>query len=76
MRDAGAGRAEAAHVLRGEVDAVRAPDVALEPADLFQVLDGPAAEKAVAVLLFLDGLGKMRVQAEAEPPREFRGLPS
>ena len=70
MRDAGSGRAERLHVGLGEMDAVRAPDVVRKPAELLQVLHRPAAEQALAVLLFLDGLGQVGVQPQPEPARQ------
>ena len=74
VRDSGPRRPERPDVLVEEMDAVRAPDVAGQPAELLQVLHGPAAEKALAVLLLLDGLRQVRVQPQAEPPRERRRL--
>ena len=74
MRDAGAGLGEAGDLGRGQVDAVRAPDVVGEPAEPVEVLDGRAAVELAAVSLLLDRLREMRVEREAEAPRERRGL--
>ena len=57
-----------------EVDAVRAPDVAVEPAEPVEVLDGRAAEALAAVLLLLDRLGEVRVELQAELARELGRL--
>ena len=65
---------EASDLGRGQVDAVRAPDVVREPAEPVEVLDGRAAVELAAVLLLLDRLGQMRVEREAEAPRERGGL--
>ena len=48
-----------------EVHAVREPDVVAEPAELLEVLDRPHAEQLEAERLLLDGLGHVRVQADA-----------
>jgi hypothetical protein len=74
MGDADALGAERGHVLVAQVHTMRAPDVALEPAELLQVLDRPAAVELLAVLLLLHGLGEVRVQAEAEPASELGGV--
>ena len=42
--------------------------------DLLEVLDRAAAEETLAVLLLLDGLGEMGVEAQPEAPRELGGL--
>ena len=62
MSDADVVCGELQHLGRGEVNAVRAPHVAGEPAELFEVFDGRAAVQLPAVLLFLGCLGEMRVQ--------------
>ena len=66
MRDAGTRGSEALHLGLREVDAMRTPDVAVEPAEAVQVLDGRAAEALAAELLLLHGLGEMRVQLQAQ----------
>ena len=70
MGDAGARCGEALDVALGKPDAVGAPDVAREPAELLQILGRPAAVEAAAVLLLLDGLGEVGVQREAQAPGE------
>jgi hypothetical protein len=57
------------------MDAVRAPDVLLQPAHLLEVLDRAAPEEPVAVLLLLECLGEVGVEPQAEAPRELGGLP-
>ncbi len=74
VRDARACLAEARDVPLVEVDAVRAPDVAVEPAELLEVLDRPAPVELLAVGLLLDRLGEVRVQRQPEPPRELGRL--
>ena len=54
--------------------AVRAPDVAVEPAERVEVLDRAAAVQLEAVLLLVARLGQVRVQDEAVPPRQHRRL--
>ena len=72
--DARPGLREARHLPVGEVHAVRAPDVVREPAEPFEVLHGRAPVELPAVRLLLHGLGEVRVEHQAEPPRERRGL--
>src|SRR6266536_5238002 len=74
VRDADASVGEGPNVFVVQVHAVGAPHVRVDPAELLQVLDGPAAVELAAVLLLLDGLGEVRVQLQAEPPRELRRL--
>ena len=74
MGDAGPGLGEARDLGRGEVDAVRAPDVAVEPAERVEVLDRRAAVQLLAVRLLLDRLGEVRVQVEAQAARELGRL--
>ena len=69
--DARAGLGEAADLGVREVDAVRAPDVAVEPAEAVEVLDGRAAVELLAVRLLLHRLRQVGVQLEAEPAREL-----
>ena len=66
MRDAGAGGREARDLGVREVHAVRAPDVAVQPAEPVEVLDRTAAVELAAVRLLLDGLGEVRVELEPE----------
>jgi hypothetical protein len=75
MRDARAGLREARDVAVVEMDAVRAPDVAVEPAELLEVLDRPAAVQLAAVLILLDRLGEVCVQLQPQPPGELRRFP-
>ena len=71
VRDAGAAsRRSARSSSSREVDAVRAPDVAGEPAEPLEVLDRRAAVELAAVRLLLDRLGEVRVQLQPEPARE------
>ena len=74
VRDAGAGGGETADLGVGEVDAMGAPDVLGQPAELLEVLDGRAAEPLAAELLLLDRLGQVRVQLQAELAGERRRL--
>ena len=74
VRDAGAGRREAADLGIGQVHAVRAPDVPVEPAERVEVLDRRAAVQLLAVRLLLDRLRQVRVQLQAEAPRELGRL--
>ena len=53
---------------------MRAPDVALEPAEPLQVLDRGAAVELPAVGLFLQRLGQVRMQHEAVAAGERRRL--
>jgi hypothetical protein len=71
MRDADPGRGEGGHVSAGQMHAVRAPDIAGQPTPLLEVLDGPAPVELLAVVVFLDGLREVRVQAQPEPPSEL-----
>src|SRR5581483_1181769 len=73
VRGARAGPRESRDVGGREVDAVRAPDVAVEPAERVEVLDRRAPVELAAERLFLDGLREMRVQHETEPARELGG---
>ena len=54
--------------------AVRAPDVAREPAELREVLDRCAPVELPAVRLLLPRLREVRVEDEPEPPRELGGF--
>ncbi len=74
MRDADPVRGKAVVVAVAQVHAVRAPHVAGQPADVGQVLDRRAAVALAAELVLVGGLGQVRVQLQAEPPRERRGL--
>ena len=66
VRDADAvSRRSVATSASREVDAVRAPDVPVEPAERVEVLDRRAAVELAAVRLLLDGLGEVRVQPRA-----------
>ena len=58
-----------------EVDAVGAPDVVGEPAELVEVLDGRAAVELAAVRLLLDGLGEVGVQRETRAGARARPTP-
>ena len=49
---------------------MRAPDVAVDPADPLEVLDRCAAVELAAVRILLDRLGEVRVQLQAEPAGE------
>ena len=57
-------------VVRGEVDAVRAPHVPAEPPEVGQVLDRGAAVELEAVGVLLHRLGEVRVEHEAVPAGE------
>ena len=74
MRDTDASGSERPDVGVVEVDAVSAPHVAADPAELLEVLDGTAAVELPAVLVLLDGLREMRVEPQAAPARELRRL--
>ena len=71
MRHTGRGLAEAPDVVAGKVDAVRAPDVAVEPAEPLEVLDRPAVIQLEAVRLLLGGFGEVGVEAQTEAPRQL-----
>jgi hypothetical protein len=72
--DAHPTRAERRYVLVREVHTVRAPDVVRRPADLLEVLERPAAEDSLAILLLLDRLREVRVKAQAEAAGELGRL--
>ena len=72
MRDTCPGRGQLADVAAAQMDTVRAPDVAGEPAELLEVLDRAAAVELQAVGLLLGRLGQMRVEGELEAPRQLR----
>jgi hypothetical protein len=74
VRDARSRRAEARHLARVEVHAMREPHVVAEPAELLQVLDGAHAEALQAEGLLVERLGKVRVQAHPTLARERRRL--
>ena len=74
VRDTRPGLREPGDLAGRQVDAVGAPDVAVEPAEPVEVLDGRAAVQLAAVRLLLDGLGEVGVEGQAEPPRERRRL--
>jgi hypothetical protein len=76
VRDAGAGRRELADVAVVEVDAVRAPHIAGEPAEPLEVLDRAAAVELPAVGLLLGRLGEVRVQRAARACAPARPTPS
>ena len=63
VRHTGRGLAEAPHVAVGEMNAVRAPDIAVEPAEPLEVLDRPAVVQLEAVRLLLGGLGEVGMEA-------------
>ncbi len=58
----------------GEVDAVRAPHVAGEPAELCEVLDRRASVQLLAVRVLLARLREVRVEDEAEAAGELGGF--
>ena len=64
--DAGACLCKAPDLAVVEMDAVRAPDVVREPAELLEVLDGRAAEALAAERLLLHRFGKVCVELEPE----------
>ena len=74
MGDARAGLGKAADLGGREVDAVRAPDVAVEPAEAVEVLDRRAAVELLAVRLLFHRLREVGVQVQAEPARELGRL--
>ena len=65
MGDAGAGLGEAADLGVGEMDAVSAPDVVREPAELSRYSTASSRTLAAERLL-LDRLGEVRVELEPE----------
>jgi len=65
---------EAPHLLLGEMDAVRAPDVLRKPPELLEVFDRRAAVELAAVRLLLGRLGEVRVQRNAEAAGKLRRL--
>ena len=73
MCNSGPRAREAADVGSRKVDAVRTPDVVVEPAERVEVLDRCAAVEVAAVRLLLDRLGEMGVQHQPEPARELCG---
>ena len=79
MRDAGSGGGEPADIAAVQVDAVRTPDVAGEPAELLEVLDRAAAVKLLAISLLLGRFGQVRMERKLEPARQlgrFRHQPT
>ena len=74
MGDAGAGLGEPADLGGREVDAVRAPDVAVEPAEAVEIFDRRAAVELLAVRLLFHRLREVGVQVQAEPARELGRL--
>jgi hypothetical protein len=74
MRDADPAGCERPNVGRGKMHAVGAPDVALRPTELLQVLDRRAPVELAAVAFLLLRLGEVRVQAQAKPPGKGRGV--
>ena len=59
----------------GEMDAVRAPDVVVEPADALEVLDRRAAEELAAVGVLLARLREVRVQLQRRAAVRARPTP-
>jgi hypothetical protein len=75
MGDADPARGKGDDVRVVQMNAVRAPDVPLEPAELAEVFDRSAAVELAAVLLLFHGLGEMGVELQPEAARELGGLP-
>ena len=69
--NSGAGRAEGPHVLGQEMDAVRT-QTSLPASRAARGTRPDGNRRSSAVLLLLDGLGQMRVQPQAQAPRERR----
>ena len=75
MADRCPGAAKPLDLALVEPDAVRQPDAIAEPADLFEVIQRPAAEAVAAPGFFVLGLGKMGVQADVMARGEFGAGP-
>ena len=74
MGHADAVRREAVDVAAAQVHAVGAPHVVGQPAHVGEVLDRRAAVALAAERILVRALGQVRVQAQAEAPRERRRL--
>ena len=74
VRHAGAGAREEIDAVHVELDAVRVPNVAADPAELGRVLGGRGVEVLPAVGDVVVVLGEVRVQAHAMCARERRRL--
>src|SRR5919197_3483128 len=61
------GRPQPPHLVVVEVDSVGHPDVASDPAQLLHQVDRAAPEPGQDVAFLLEGLGEVRVQAQAVP---------
>jgi hypothetical protein len=64
--DARAGRTHSSDLAGVEVDGMGKPDIGPEPAERRRVLERSASEARQAVLLFLDRLGEMGMEAKAK----------
>jgi hypothetical protein len=65
---------ETRDVRLGQVDAVRTPDVVVEPAELGDVFERPTAVELAAVRLLLGRLGEVGMKPEPEPACKRRRL--
>jgi outer membrane protein assembly factor BamD len=63
---------EARQLVGTHMDAVRAPDIVCQPADVGEVLDRRAAVALAAELVLVGSLGQVGVQLQAESARERR----
>lgn len=74
MRGAGTGLGEDVDVAVAQVNGVGEPHVRAEPAELLHVVDRALPDLPQAVLLLVEGLGKVRVQAYPLGPGQRGGL--
>ena len=62
MRDPHAGPPQTRDFLTVEIDSVRQPGVGIEPANIFQKIEGAFPKAVQAVRLFVASLGQMGMQ--------------
>src|SRR5579883_603101 len=73
MADRDAMPAEPGDLVIVEMDSMRQPDAVAHPADLFEIIDRPAAETSEAIVVLVPGLAEMGMEAAAMLGRERRG---
>ena len=71
VADGGTGMAQAFDLRIAEVNAVRQPTAAAEPADFFEVVERPHAKVRATEVVLILGFTKVRVQAHVQPFGQF-----